>query len=129
MTSAAGATTKTTLLEAVLLRDRVIVALAVAAVAALAWAYTIAGVGMDMSAIDMTAMAGMNPMLMAPVEWSPSYALFVFLMWWIMMIAMMLPSAAAMILLYDVVERRTKERAGQPGGPWATAVFALGRPP
>jgi predicted metal-binding membrane protein len=123
MTSAAGATTKTMILEAVLLRDRVIVALAVATVAALAWAYTIAGVGMDMSAIDMTAMAGMNPMLMAPVQWSPTYALVVVLMWWIMMIAMMVPSAAPMILLFAAIARRRQTQATPYIG---TAAFLAG---
>jgi predicted metal-binding membrane protein len=71
----------------------------------------------------MTAMAGMNPMLMAPVEWSPSYALFVFLMWWIMMIAMMVPSAAPMVLLFAAIARKRRTQATPLAG---TAAFVAG---
>lgn len=121
--SAVRDTTGTTVLELVLLRERLIVMLAVAAVAALAWAYTIVGVGMGMSAIDMTAMADMNPMLMAPVQWSLSYGLFVFLMWWIMMIAMMVPSAAPMVLLFAAIARKRQTQATPFVG---TAAFLAG---
>ncbi len=58
-----------------------------------------------------------------PVDWSPGYALLMFWMWWIMMIAMMLPSAAPMILLFALVNRRSREQ----GAPWVpTAVFTAG---
>jgi len=80
----------------------------------------------DMSGSPSGAMADAMAAMATPAVWTAGYAILLFFMWWIMMIAMMLPSAAAMILLYAVVDRRTKERAGQPGGPWATAVFALG---
>jgi predicted metal-binding membrane protein len=123
MKSAVRATTGTTLLEFVLLRDRIIVMLAVAAVAALAWGYTVAGVGMDMTAVEMTAMAGMNPLLMAPTQWSLSYGLFVFLMWWIMMIAMMVPSAAPMVLLFAAIARKRQTQATPFIG---TAAFLVG---
>ena len=67
-------------LEGVLRRDRLIVAGGVVLVVLLAWAYLIAGAGMD------TGMAGM---VMEPMPWTPGYALLMFAMWWIMMVAMM----------------------------------------
>lgn len=99
------------LLNAVLRRDRVIVFLALGAIASLAWAYTLAGVGMSMMAIDMTVMAGTGTMMTAPTYWSPTYALFIFLMWWIMMIAMMIPSAAPIVLLFAAMTRKRQTRA------------------
>jgi predicted metal-binding membrane protein len=59
----------------------------------LAVLYTVFGVGMRMSALEMTAMRGMHDMpgQSLPGGWSPGYALLVFLMWWVMMVAMMLP--------------------------------------
>jgi predicted metal-binding membrane protein len=80
----------------------------------------------DMSGSPSAAMAGAMAAKATPAAWTVGYAILLFFMWWIMMIAMMLPSATPMILLYDVVDRRTKERAGQPGGPWAAGAFALG---
>jgi len=66
--------------------------------------YTGLGIGMNMSAWEMTAMPNDMPM---PVRaWTPIDALMMFLMWWIMMIAMMLPSAAPMIMLYSRVGKR-----------------------
>ena len=66
------------------------------------------GVGMNMSAIDMTRMVGTMdhpmPMDKAP-GWTLSYALLIFLMWWVMMIAMMTPSAAPVLLLYAAIKR------------------------
>jgi len=72
------------------------------------------------------AMAGTMAAIATPAAWTIDYAVLMFFMWWIMMIAMMMPSAAPMILLYVLIHRRTKERAGQPSGPWPAAVFALG---
>jgi predicted metal-binding membrane protein len=66
-------------------------------VVALGWAYLLAGAGMDM---------GMVGMAMAPMPWTPSYALLMFAMWSIMMIAMMLPSAAPMVLLFTTIKRK-----------------------
>ncbi|NOD98287.1 DUF2182 domain-containing protein [Ruegeria sp. HKCCD6228] len=75
--------------------------------------YTIAGVGMNMSAVEMTRMAGPvgDPMQMGPAAaWSASYALLIFLMWWVMMIAMMTPSAAPAVLLFIAVKRTGPEK-------------------
>jgi predicted metal-binding membrane protein len=111
-----------TMLESLLKRDRAIVVAGLVAVSALAWAYILAGAGMGMSAADMTRMSGggMAAMTM-PVAWTPGYALLMLVMWWVMMVAMMLPSAAPMILLFALVNRRSREK----GGPFVpTVVFA-----
>ena len=41
-------------------RDRLVLAAALAVVLLAAWAWLIAGAGMDMNAVEMTAMAGMD---------------------------------------------------------------------
>lgn len=87
------------LLEHLLHRDRLIVAIGTAAVAALAWAYLASGAGMD------TEMMAVMPD-MAPMPWTPLYAALLFVMWWVMMVAMMAPSAAPTVLLYATVKRK-----------------------
>ena len=98
--------------ERLVRKDQWIVATAAALIVGLAALYTIAGVGMNMSALDMTRMARPigEPMTMgmAPV-WSLGYAVLLFFMWWIMMIAMMIPSAAPMLLLYTAIKRKGAE--------------------
>ncbi len=110
-------------LEAVLRRDRLIFVGGMAAVTVLAWVWLVMGAGMGMSAIDMTAMAGMDGWMMQPAEWTPGYALLMFSMWWVMMAAMMLPSAAPVLLLYLRVARGGAAR-GRPIAP--ASVFAGG---
>jgi predicted metal-binding membrane protein len=145
-------------LTAVLKRDRLIVIAALVAVIVAAWIYVLAGAGMGISALEMTAMTqapagtaptggdmagmgegempgmamgegaagAMRDMAMAaiaPMAWTPGYAVLMFFMWWIMMMAMMLPSAAPMILLFAVVNRKQREK----GAPYVpTAIFAAG---
>lgn len=97
-------------------------------------AYTVAGVGMDMSAIDMTRMATLpgRPMEMGmghAMTWSLTHAILVFFMWWIMMIAMMVPSAAPTILLHHGLTRGP-DGSGKTGAAWAfvagyLAIWAL----
>ena len=108
-------------IERLLKRDRQIILVCVAAMVVLSGLYTILGVGMDMSAIAMTGMP--STMLMDTAEWTPTYAVLVFLMWWIMMIAMMLPSATPALLLYTAVRRRGGAR---PAPVVMTAIFLLG---
>jgi len=103
-------------LEAVVKRDRLVVAAGLFSITALSWAYTLylawRMVGMDMN------------MAMPRVEtWGPVELLLLFLMWVVMMIAMMTPSAAPMILLFASINRKRKEREA-PFVP--TAVFAGG---
>jgi len=109
-------------LEAVLRRDRLLVVGALVAVVAMAWGWLLAGAGMEMSALEMTAMAGMDGWLMQPAVWTPLYALLVFTMWWVMMVAMMLPSAAPTLLLFARINH--KHEAGPSLTP--TAFFAMG---
>jgi predicted metal-binding membrane protein len=94
--------------------------------------YTVAGVGMDMSAIDMTRMARPpgRPMEMGSgTIWSLPHAALIFLMWWIMMIAMMGPSAAPTILLHHGLTP-APDGSGNARNTWAfvagyLAVWAL----
>jgi predicted metal-binding membrane protein len=80
------------------------------------------GPEMAMSGSDMAPGDGMM-MAMAPMAWTPGYAILMFFMWWIMMMAMMLPSASPMILLFARFNRSQRDK----GAPYVpTAVFALG---
>ena len=92
-------------LELLLRRDRWLVIGALTVVVVLAWIYMLAGAGMSM----------------APMAWTPGYAMLVFLMWWIMMVAMMLPSASPVILLFANVSRRQQAL----GKPFVPAFFFL----
>jgi len=117
-------TVATTSLERTLRRDRLIVIVSLVSVVAFAAVYTVLGIGMSMSAATMTRMAITMPgMAMASADWTPQYALLVFLMWWVMMIAMMVPSAAPTVLLYANLARKGKE-ANKPYAP--AYVFLLG---
>jgi predicted metal-binding membrane protein len=114
--------TSASALESILKRDRLIVIVGLAAVASLAWAYTLAGVGMGMNAFQMTAM-GDAAAPASPAPWSPVRALVVFLMWLIMMIAMMLPSAAPVALLFAAI---VGKRKAPPGPELGAAAFVAG---
>jgi predicted metal-binding membrane protein len=134
----AGAST----LEALLRRDRRVVIAALVVVIAASWAYLLAGAGMGMSALEMTAMTppgdgadapaqgtvsgdglGGMAMAMTPTVWTPGYALLMVSMWWVMMVAMMLPSAAPMVLLFALFNRRQREKGA---AHVATSAFAWG---
>lgn len=109
-----------------LLRREILVTLGcLALLAMIAWLYTVFGVGMDMSATEMTRMArslgAPMPMAMQP-EWSPAHVALVFLMWWIMMIAMMVPSAAPLVLLFAAVKR--SGRGGEATGVLSAFLLA-----
>jgi len=87
--------------------------------------YTVAGIGVNMSAIEMTLMARPpgQPMEMGhTMEWTLPYAALIFFMWWIMMIAMMVPSAAPTILLHHSLTHSV----GHVGRGWATWAFVAG---
>jgi predicted metal-binding membrane protein len=115
--------TCTSALESILKRDRLIVIAALAAVASFAWGYTLAGVGMDMSAFEITAMSDGSAAPASPIPWSPAFALAVFLMWFFMMIAMMLPSAAPVALLFAAIAHR---RQAYPRSEIGAAIFVAG---
>src|SRR6185437_4846987 len=92
-------------------------------VSSLAWAYTLAGVGMGMNAFEMTAMSDTVAAAVPPVPWAPARALIVFLMWFVMMIAMMLPSAAPMVLLFTAI---TRKRYTQRRSEFGAVAFTAG---
>lgn len=100
--------------ERLLRNDNLIVLSSVSLIVLGASLYTIAGVGMNMSAADMTRMAGPigEPMAMGGgLTWGLSHVVLIFLMWWVMMIAMMTPSAAPTILLYVALKRMGPDNA------------------
>ena len=109
-------------LAAVLQRDRFVFLGGHILVMGLAWGWLLSGAGMDMTAIDMTAMAGMDGWLMQQAAWTPSYAMLMVFMWWVMMVSMMLPSAAPVLLIYIRIVR--KNQSGDPLAP--ASVFAAG---
>jgi len=111
----------TSVFEAVLRRDRVVVVAALVFVIALSWIWIVTGAGTGTGAIEMTRMP--RDMMMTPATWTPAYAVLMFVMWWAMMLAMMLPSAAPMLLIFA---RITRQR-GVVTRPWTpTTCFAAG---
>jgi len=115
-------------IEAVLRRDRVIVAAALVMLTALAWAYVWwLGTDMEMGGMDMSGFrmipAGMGLMMPTGAPWTATEFAFVFAMWAVMMIGMMTPSATPMILIYARVGRQAA-RQGKPLA--ASAYFAAG---
>jgi predicted metal-binding membrane protein len=99
-----------TILEAVLRRDRILILVALAAIAALAWGY-ILWLAADMNMGGMGASgsrmipAGIGLMAPALAPWRWFEFVLVLLMWIVMMVGMMMPSAAPMILTYARVAR------------------------
>jgi len=99
--------------ERLVSKDRMIVMLAVFAIVVLAGIYTVTGVGMNMSALEMTKMGkpiGTTMHMGNSPDWSPTYFTLVILMWWMMMIAMMTPSAAPTLLLFTALKRQGKDK-------------------
>jgi predicted metal-binding membrane protein len=120
-------------LEAVLRRDRLIVASALGVIAALAWGYVL-WLAADMNGMNMSpgspgasgvrmVPAGVGMMAPAAAPWSAVEFAFVFVMWAVMMVGMMAPSAAPMILMYARAGRQGKV-AGKPLA--ATGWFVAG---
>lgn len=109
--------------EAILRRERSVVAAVLAALVALAWLYVWHGAGMGMSALDMTR-ATLFPHREADMGGEMAASLpIVALMWWSMMIAMMTPSAAPLVLLYGRVARHHAAGDSRPGAALAPAAF------
>ena len=117
---------RTTILEDVLRRERLVLVSSLAAVIAIAWLWLLLGVGTGMSFLSSTGdgtMSGMAHAMMQPAVWTPGYAALMFTMWWVMMAAMMLPSAAPMLLLFARINR-TERAGGRAYVP--TGIFAAG---
>lgn len=106
-------------LSIVLEKDNLIVYLSIFLIVIITGLYTIFGIGMPMSAIEMTKMSGIFSMpssmemnmnmgsnnMDMKNRWSISMAISMFLMWWLMMIAMMTPSAAPTLLLFHNLKK------------------------
>ena len=100
-----------------LLRQRVVIAAALGAIAALAWLH------LYLAAADMrVAMAGMDRTMIMPPKGAADLLLLL-AMWLVMMTGMMLPSAAPMILAFAKVNQNRRAR-DQPYVP--TALFTAG---
>ena len=119
--------------EAVLRRDRAVVAAALAAITALAWAYLLwlsakmsMGAEPEMSGMDMPGMS--MPDILAPKlrPWGAGEFAFTFGMWAVMMVGMMTPSAAPMVLTYAAVGRHALAQ-GKPFAPtsWFLSGYLL----
>ncbi|HKJ16336.1 MAG TPA: DUF2182 domain-containing protein [Xanthomonadales bacterium] len=111
------------MIESLLKHDRKVVIACLVMVSLIAWAWMLAGAGMGMDGIEMTRHSLMNMDATANQEWTFSYALLMFSMWWVMMIAMMLPSASPVILLATGINQRSRSAVK----PYGTAfAFASG---
>ncbi len=112
--------------EAVLRRDRSIVAGGLVAITVLCWIYLLVGAGIGASPWEMSGMAPSGGDGVALMRWTPVYWVLMVLMWWIMMIAMMAPSAAPTILLYARVHRHEQRKHNLAPGIVPTSLFAGG---
>ena len=90
-------------IEAALRRDRLVVALSLAAVVALAWLY------LWRQAVTMHP-ENHGSMAMPMPAMDPAALALTFVMWIVMMVGMMLPSAAPTVLLYGAMVRKNAER-------------------
>ena len=120
-------------IEAVLRRDRAIVAAALFVLAGLAWAYVLwLAAGMDMGGMDMSGFrmipAGVVLMMPANVPWNATEFAFVFAMWAVMMVGMMTPSATPMILIYTrwATKRHNRASHSPPASGLQAAIFLPG---
>ncbi|HEV2385779.1 MAG TPA: DUF2182 domain-containing protein [Candidatus Acidoferrales bacterium] len=110
-----------TLVERVIRRDRLIVALAMAAILALAWTYLVSmAAGMHAMAREAQMQAAMAMPEMR--GWGAGAFGALFLMWAVMMTGMMLPSAAPMVLLVLGAYRRRGDGRARLG----SALFLAG---
>ena len=103
-------------------RERWIIGVALAGIAAVAWVYMIHE-ARGMSISGMSECFGMQMNGTARGDWSADSLLPLFLMWAEMMVAMMLPSAAPMILTFAAVSRNRRRQA-RPYVP--VTIFVLG---
>jgi predicted metal-binding membrane protein len=133
-----------TALERLLRRDRLVTAVGLAVLCALAWFYILRGAGMGQSAWSMTRlslfphaaeptapMPGMPDMAMPamatqPAAWSLGVWVLTVAMWWTMMVAMMTPSATPTIMLHARVHRHALAQGQAVAGLAPTGPFAAG---
>ena len=118
-------------------RYRVITLVGLTALCALAWLYVVTGVGLGMSAWEMTTLALFPHQHARDVTaarhghgrrrpWGFATWALMIAMWWIMMIAMMTPSATPTILLYARVYRHALVQGQIQDKLAPTGAFAAG---
>jgi predicted metal-binding membrane protein len=116
-------------LEAVLRRDRLVVAASLIVLTVIAWAYilwlarTMSMDGMTAPGIRMNSDPFGAAMIASLQPWGARELVLALVMWSVMMVGMMTPSAAPMILIYARVGRQAELR-GKPLA--ATGYFAGG---
>lgn len=109
-------------MESILKRDRLIIGVALAGLALLAWGY-MAFEARAMYHTGVCCCAGMKMSGPDTTPWSAATLAPLFLMWAEMMVAMMIPSAAPMILTFALVQRKRREQER----PFvSTGIFLLG---
>ncbi len=104
-------------MERLLIRDRALVIISLAALSILSWIY-LAVLAKDMTQGDMSLM-GMGHMVAGSMQesmaqWTGSTFALMGVMWFVMMVGMMVPSAAPMILLFATITRK-QARQASPG--------------
>lgn len=101
-------------------RDQFLIFSSLAGVVSLAWSYLYYLAhdvsNMDMSSMDLSAMAGMR-------MWSAADYFLMFLMWSVMMVGMMVPTAMRAVLIYASIAKRA---SGQGTPVAATVWFVVG---
>lgn len=108
--------------EGVARKQAIVTGVAIAAIAAAAWAYLVQDPMPAPMGDGMHGMPGMQMTATALGAWGWAEALLLFAMWAVMMVAMMLPSAAPMILLYSRIAATRSKR----GSPFTPVIFFAG---
>ena len=119
---------ETSITEAILRRDRLVVASGLLVVCALCWGYLVtgAGTGMDVRAMTVWGLPRAGGTAGMAVARDGAYWAVMLAMWWVMMIAMMIPSAAPMVLLHARVCRYAQRRGRMKQALVPTAFFTGG---
>ena len=100
------------------LHHRIVVLSILILISLLCWFYTVAGIGMNMSAWEMTLINLNINELSNSMEMTNSHSytinfidiILIFLMWFLMMIAMMLPTAIPFIMMFDKISSERKKQ-------------------
>ena len=113
--------------EALLRRERLVVAACMLVICSLSWWYVFAGAGTGMSTLAMTTWQFPPPIYPTSASaWPLFYWCLMIVMWWVMMIAMMLPSASPTVLLYARVHRHNRSQAGNQEAVVPALAFVAG---
>ena len=96
---------KSTSIESIIKRDRLLVGSCLFAICALSWLY-IVYLYRQMYPMNMDALFFAMPMT---AQWTATDFVLLFLMWAVMMVAMMLPSVTPLLLIFAVVNRQRRQ--------------------